>query len=361
MSSGPLRFGFVRRGFRKTGGAERYLLRFAEGLRERGIDTVLFTTSAWPEDAGTFSSIHRLPDGGPLAFADALESFRPRNHCDLLLSLERVWDCDFYRAGDGVHRAWLERRARAERFALGRFRNGTRKHREILRLESHLFARENPVRIIANSELVKYEIVQYYDKSPADIAVIYNGYKPPATEGDPRDRIRGELGLGPEDIFLLFVGSGWQRKGLPSAIRAVQDLRDSRANLFVIGRGRAFGLPRGPVTFLGPRDSVAPFYEAADLFLLPTLYDPFSNACLEASAHGLPVVTTTANGFAEAFGHGLHGEVVEDPLDVSALVAALQRWLDPEKRVRARPHIRKNARQRHVKRNVEETLELVVP
>ena len=49
-------------------------------------------------------------------------------------------------------------------------------------------------------------------------------------------------------------------------------------------------------------------YAAVDVFVLPTIYDPFSNACLEALAAGLPVLTTTANGFAEILTPGVTGD-----------------------------------------------------
>ena len=69
-------------------------------------------------------------------------------------------------------------------------------------------------------------------------------------------------------------------------------------------------------------DELSALFSAADVFTLPTIYDPFSNACLEASRRGLPVVTTTANGFSEILKPGLHGEIVE-PGDVNALAGAL--------------------------------------
>ena len=70
--------------------------------------------------------------------------------------------------------------------------------------------------------------------------------------------------------------------------------------------------------FLGAVEDLPALFSAADVFTLPTIYDPFSNACLEAIAAGLPVVTTTANGFSEILTRGVHGDVVE-PGDVTAL------------------------------------------
>jgi len=69
---------------------------------------------------------------------------------------------------------------------------------------------------------------------------------------------------------------------------------------------------------------------AADLFVLPTIYDPFSNACLEAMASGLPVITTRANGVAEIMEHWRTGAIVADPRDVAMLADRMVEFLDPQ-------------------------------
>jgi UDP-glucose:(heptosyl)LPS alpha-1,3-glucosyltransferase len=79
---------------------------------------------------------------------------------------------------------------------------------------------------------------------------------------------------------------------------------------------------------------------AADLFVLPTIYDPFSNACLEAMACGLPVITTAGNGIAEILEEWHAGMVIADPRDVEGLADRITEILDPvrreERRVTAR-------------------------
>ncbi len=82
-------------------------------------------------------------------------------------------------------------------------------------------------------------------------------------------------------------------------------------------------LPRAK--FLGLVKDLPALYTAADVFILPTIYDPFSNACLEAVAAGLPVVTTSANGFSEILTPGVHGDIVQ-PGDITGLAAALEFW-----------------------------------
>jgi UDP-glucose:(heptosyl)LPS alpha-1,3-glucosyltransferase len=85
---------------------------------------------------------------------------------------------------------------------------------------------------------------------------------------------------------------------------------------------RRLGL-EGRVTFLGGMQDVADLYAAADVFVLPTLYDPFSNACLEAMAAGLPVITSRANGASELIEEGVEGFVLDDPTDAGAIAKAI--------------------------------------
>jgi len=105
------RIGLVRRGYAAAGGAERYLERFAAALAERNHEVVLFASPEWPDGSPQFAEVIRVAGSEPMSFADNLAKATPQKHCDLLDSFERVWERDFYRAGDGVHKAWLDRRA----------------------------------------------------------------------------------------------------------------------------------------------------------------------------------------------------------------------------------------------------------
>jgi UDP-glucose:(heptosyl)LPS alpha-1,3-glucosyltransferase len=103
-----------------------------------------------------------------------------------------------------------------------------------------------------------------------------------------------------------------------------------------------------------------PYYGSADIFILPTIYDPFSNACLEALAAGLPVITTRANGFSEVMEDRIHGSLVDRADDVGDLRTALEVWSDPTRRAAARPSILKRAAQYDIASNVEKTLEILI-
>src|ERR1700761_3455695 len=107
MSPGKLTIWFVRRDYSASGGAEAYLKRLAQGLADYGHVASLVTTSDWPEREWTFGPIIRTRAPSPIGFANEVERLPPEPNCDLLVSLERICRCDIYRAGDGVHQAWL--------------------------------------------------------------------------------------------------------------------------------------------------------------------------------------------------------------------------------------------------------------
>src|SRR4029453_1187052 len=102
-----LGIGFVRRGYSQSGGAEAYLKRLPRGVVEAGNGARIITKEGGPQNEWPFGPIRRLQSESVTEFAHELEKIRPQIRCDVLMSLERVWSCDVYRAGDGVHRAWL--------------------------------------------------------------------------------------------------------------------------------------------------------------------------------------------------------------------------------------------------------------
>jgi len=329
-----MRIALVRRGYSATGGAERYLQRFATGLAVRGHEPVLLSDREWPKAAWMFEQYPSLGGSTPKAFAHSLDRARHGLDCEFLFSLERVRRCDAYRAGDGVHRAWLDRRRAAGAWLPALVREWQPRHRELMALERELFSGRGAPRIIVNSRLVAREIHEYFRVSQDRIRLVYNGYDLPLHESteDPahgRANVRRLLGVPEEALLVLFTGSGWERKGLGYLTSAAREL--DRRNLYVVvaGSGKmrpAYRVPR--VIFPGPVHDMAPLYEAADLFVLPTLYDPFSNACLEAMRHGLPVLTSKANGFSEIGCDGVHGEAFE-PGCAESVMHVLDRWTDP--------------------------------
>lgn len=314
-----MKIGLIRRGFSQTGGAEAYLLRLAEGLASAGHDPILVTSGDWPSAAWQHGEIIRLPGSTPTQFANAF--LKTKSHFDVSLSLERTPGCDVFRAGDGVHAAWLKRRAAYEPAWKCFFRRWNPKHGALTILERQVF--ESCGFIIANSRMVATEITDWFAVPPEQIRVIPNGIGQalPVME---KSAARAALGMDAACFCALFVGTGWDRKGLDLAVKAMDSLPGNPV-LLVAGRGDQQAFQGRSTKFLGPTKNLPAIFAAADVFVLPTYYDPFSNACLEALAAGLPVVTTSANGCSEILVEGKHGSTVP-PGNVTDLAAALDSW-----------------------------------
>lgn len=354
-----MKIGLVRRGYSQTGGAEHYLKRLAKALTGAGHECVLFASRDWPQTDWAHGGIRVVPGDSPRGFADALEAMQPRKACDFLFSMERVWNCDCYRAGDGVHRAWLERRTRYEPKWRGWFRQWKRKHRELLALEAGLLKPGATRAIIANSQIVKEEIIRFFGYPADQIHVVYNGVpnQPGESLEELRTETRRQMGMTQRDYVMLFAGSGWERKGLRFAIDGINQANLSQPTLLVAGRGSQLSFPQSSrVRFLGPVTEMKPLFAAADVFVLPTIYDPFSNACLEALAAGLPVITTRANGFSEIIESGVEGEILSEPSDSAAIARAIEKWSPPGKRAAIKPRLQALAAQFDIETSMKQTL-----
>jgi glycosyltransferase involved in cell wall biosynthesis len=161
-----------------------------------------------------------------------------------------------------------------------------------------------------------------------------------------RQPARARLGLPAEAQVLACAATLRPRKGQRDLIRAFAGLAATcpQARLVLAGDGEDRAALLALVEQLGLRDrvhlpgAVRPvqgLYAAADLFCMPSHHEGLSNACLEASAAGLPLVVSDAGGLPEIVADGETGLVVPAG-DVAGLRAALERMLqDPALRARA--------------------------
>ena len=265
-----------------------------------------------------------------LALAVAAARIARRPTWDVVQSHERTLVQDVYRAGEGCHLGYVH--------AMGTRETRRLHHRVTLALERRVFAR-TPA-IVAISHAGAAEIARLYGVPDSRLFVVYNGVDlerfHPRRRARDRAGARAEAGVPDDAWLLLFAGSGWERKGLEMAIRALAKLGDDTSRLLVVGRGNsapyralasALGLAER-VLWLGVRADIERWYAAADVLVLPTRYEPFGNVHLEALASGLPVVTSTRAGGAEVVAE-MAGAVV-DPDSPDALAEAVLR-------LRARP------------------------
>jgi UDP-glucose:(heptosyl)LPS alpha-1,3-glucosyltransferase len=256
----------------------------------------------------------------------------------VVFSLERVLSPQVYRAGDGCHREFLSRRAPYLSPLARAAQELTPFHRVMLGVERRLFTSPELRRVIANSRQVRDEIIRLYGVNPARLRVIYNGldrqrFHP--LDPNAAAALRQSLGAPEPGAVILFVGSGFERKGLTYLLQAFGSLRDKASHLWVVGKGHSASYVQAAerlgvadrVRFWGPVTETAPFYQAATVLALPTLYDPCSNVVIEALACGLPAVTTAANGAAEFITPGENGAIVPQPDDLAGLAEALTTFL----------------------------------
>ncbi len=166
------------------------------------------------------------------------------------------------------------------------------------------------------------EMARLYGTPRDGATLVYNGVDLERFHPDTRARLGGEvrasLGLPSGAWVVLFVGSGFERKGLGPLVEAMARIGDARAWLAVAGKGHAEPYQRdaerlglgGRVVWLGARPDVERLYAAADVVALPARYEPFGNVHLEALASGVPVLSSARAGGSELIRTGDNGWVV---------------------------------------------------
>ena len=329
-----MKLALVRRAFSPVGGAELYLQRLIAGLSSAGHELHLLTES-WGDSIPGLT-VHALPVSAsrnrrPWAFAHAVQQHLEAHKYDSVFSLERTLRQDVYRAGDGVHRVWLAQRRKYLPWWRTLWTGGF--HRAMLKLEKETLNPDNTRFVIVNSEMVRNEIHSCFSFPSERIILVRNGVDVLRFRNGRREETRQKYNLSANDFVCLFVGSGWDRKGLKYVIEALpvaQDfcsrlVKNPTLKLLVVGKGRP---PKSNpnVIFTGPIREVENLYAAADLFTFVPIYEPSANVCIEALAAGLPVVTSRCNGAAELITEPGMGLVLNDPADLEKLAAAIGRF-----------------------------------
>jgi UDP-glucose:(heptosyl)LPS alpha-1,3-glucosyltransferase len=342
-----MKLGIVRQRYTPFGGAERFVERAMDTLQAHGVGIRVYTRR-WPRsERGRIEPVICDPfylgrQWRDASFARAVRAELARDRPDVVQTHERIAGCDIFRAGDGVHRVFLEERRRtgsaAERLGIA----VNPYHAYVQAAEARVFADPSLKAVICISEMVKNDIRAHFRVPEDRLRVIYNAvdpleFGPQVREG--RDATRARLGIATSDVAFLLLGSGYARKGVPAALQALARLPEN-ARLVVVGRdknpsrykalARRLGVT-ARVSFAGPQADPRPYLGAADAFVLPTLYDPLSNAVLEALACGLPVVTSRRCGAGELVVAHDAG-VVCDAVDVAAIAEGMRGLLDPAQR-----------------------------
>lgn len=350
----PPKLAFVRQKFSRFGGGELILNRTIEALTKRDAAISIIAREWQPHEGVAFRRCD--PKRSP---RNSRDSRFAKAACEIIAGMpgtivqshERIPCCDIYRAGDGVHAAYLAHRARSLGPLRRFFQNVSGYHRDVLRLERQLFASSRLKAVIVNSAMVAEEIVSHFSYPRERIHLIPNGIDLARFDAAALAHLRGEtrtrIGLANGRKTLIIVGSGYERKGVAQAIEALARGR-SGAALLVIGHDKRVSRYRAvarklriasDVHFLGRQENVVPYLAAADAMILPSIYDPFPSAALEAFTAGLPVITSDTCG-ARDIARELDRGLVRNANDIAGLAAAIDTALalsdKPETEKRAR-------------------------
>jgi UDP-glucose:(heptosyl)LPS alpha-1,3-glucosyltransferase len=339
-----MKIAIIRQRYNPYGGAERFVERALGALAAEGAEVTLITRGWEGAPREGFRQIICDPAysrllGGRAArdhsFAASAQAAMLKGDFDITQSHERIPGCMIFRAGDGVHAAWLDHRARILNPLQRLAQRLSPYHRYVLAAEKAMFEHPALKVVICNSPMVADEISHYYGVDRSKLQVIYNGVDTqvfhPSLADEFRVTVRVEHGIPADAPLLLFVGSGFERKGVPQLLRAFAAMESRAVRLVIVGADRKLQAMRGlagqqgvaeRVLFTGPLKDVRPWYGAADAFVLPTLYDPCPNAALEALACGLPVLTSTSCGAKAWIEEGKNGFAV-DALDLGEMTQRL--------------------------------------
>lgn len=340
-----LRIAILKREIHSGGGLEKYFRKIHDALFQRGHNISVLSM----EKCTTIPVIQvckKIPTTllNMVWFDICARRWLRKNPQDIILGLDRHFlQLTHYRAGNGCHAAFLERRMKESSWLKRFLLLCNPLHRATLMSERRTF-QSKETKIICNSHLVREEILRFYPGAyQENIFVLHNGVEWHEMEESFRASVK------PPIPHLLFVGHEWQRKGLDRLLRGLP-LVKTPFFLTAIGKERSpekfFALVRdlnleSKVRLIPRAQNPLPFYQEASVMVIPSRYDPFANVTLEALAMGLFVVTTRANGGAEVLSPGCGIILREDPSPeelAAAVEIALVRRDREAMREAARPY-----------------------
>ncbi len=194
--------------------------------------------------------------------------------------------------------------------------------------------------VIANSDMVRRDLTEFYGVRPERIRRVYLGVDlerfHPRRREEARRALLRRTGWAPETAVVLTVISGDIRKRNAGLLARAVEILAQRRPAALCAVGDAAWDREEPVRRLAEagKFSAAPatprveeFYAAADVFALPAHYEEFGLTVLEALASGCPAVVGARCGAAELVREGENGRVFHDLKEPEELAAALERTL----------------------------------
>jgi len=331
-----VRIAYVIHDCNREGGQERYIAELADRLGGRH-EVHVYARTCCGVAAGRVRFHPVVVPGWPIVLKSATFFARAsalvrREAFDIVHTIGACAGSQNVVTAQFVEAAWYERWRNLPDRQWGLMRTGYHRlnSRFNILCERRVYRGRGLRAVIAVSRSVRGELSRYYGLDGARIPVIYNGVDPRVYHPDRREewrrQVREAFGIPEEGPTLLFVGA-FERKGLRYLIEALPLIPDPRVRLLVVGRGMGSGGPAlaaragvaDRVVFAGHHADTERFFAAADLFVMPTLYEPFGMVIAEAMASGLPVVTSRLAGAGELIEDKVDGVLLEEPTDPAAI------------------------------------------
>jgi glycogen synthase len=188
-------------------------------------------------------------------------------------------------------------------------------------------AYENADGVIAVSRAMKADVERLYGVSPARVRVIHNGIDPEEYQPRPSPPTLRRLGVDPDQPIVLFVGRITRQKGILHLVRAIPHMHDGMQIVLCAGAPDTPDIgqemealvdsvrhqTRNPVIWIPemlPKSDTIALYTHADVFVCPSVYEPFGIINLEAMACETPVVGAAVGGIPEIVVAGTTGVLV---------------------------------------------------
>jgi UDP-glucose:(heptosyl)LPS alpha-1,3-glucosyltransferase len=335
----------LKSGIGSVGGLEKYTLNLANAFATKGFKVSLLTSGntqkvSLPHPGIQLINLGHFPKFSfyPIWRFDQLcQEWIKKHNPEFVFGMDRNSYQTHYRAGNGVHAEYLERRGPQESLLKRLSFKINPQHQMILNFERKTYENDNLKALFTNSDMVKNEILKHYSTNPEIIYTVHNGVEWNDMQQDfdvwefnQVETIR-ELRLNPTCYQFLFAGNGFKRKGLLTLIEALKKLSWSNYQLSIVGNDKDMKDYKSlvhkyhldeKVKFFGLRKDIRRFYSVADCLVIPSLYDPFANVTVEALAMGLYVISSNSNG-----GHEVltpeSGTILQNPFNVEELVQHL--------------------------------------
>ncbi len=351
-----------------VGGGEKFALELTERIASNHRYDVHVFANKWRPQSDHIT-FHKIPVISfpkfltTISFAWFANRKIAKMNFDLIHTHERIFHADIFTMHSVPHRFWVKE-VRRKKMSL--FDYGTSW------VEKSLINNEKCKVFLPVSGITKEKFLREFNVDPGKIHVMHPGVDiGKFNEFDRREcrrEIRKRFGIGESDTAVLFVSMNFELKELDNLMAAMAMTKpkhpSEKLKLLVVGKGnekkysrlaQQFGI-KDDVIFAGVwKDNIEKIYLASDIFAMPSGFDTFGMAVLEAMSASLPVIISDSVGAKDLVKDGINGFIVEKE-DISLISSKIVFMLDKENR----QHMAKEAYKKATKHSWDGVAEMVL-